>query len=128
MTTLLESDSEWRGASTNLALVAEIEDEVVGYLEASVQPPLESAQGNLDLGRTRLFVNYVEVGRAHQRQGVGTRLVEAAEEWGRTNGATIAVCDTWIESPVSVPFWVDRMGYSSRAIRLRKSLVAVRSG
>jgi GNAT superfamily N-acetyltransferase len=120
----IADDADWRAEPTNLALVAEVDGEVAGYLEASVQPPLDSArfQGQRDLGETRLFINYVGTADAHKRRGVATRLVEAAEDWGREQGATVAICDTWIDSPLSVPFWEERMRYARRSIIFRKLL------
>jgi ribosomal protein S18 acetylase RimI-like enzyme len=121
---MIEEDSEWRESDANLALVAEVTGEVAGYLEASVQPPMETArwQSQRDLGDPRLFINYVGTADAFKRMGVATRLVEAAEAWGRSKGAVAAVCDTYVESPLSVPFWEERMGYSRRAIIFRKAL------
>jgi len=109
---------------TALALVAELDGELAGYLEAQLQPPLESAryQSAPEFGETRLFVNYVGTRRKFWRRGVATSLVEAAEEWGRERGATVAACDTHLESPVSLPFWEQRMGYGRRSVRLRKRL------
>jgi len=120
----IEDDSEWRQTEENLALVADIDGEVAGYLEASLQAPMETArwQSQRDLGEPRLLINYVGTADAHKRMGVATRLVEAAEEWGRARGAVAAVCDTYIESLVSVPFWEERMGYARRAIIFRKPL------
>jgi GNAT superfamily N-acetyltransferase len=123
--------AEWLDSSlpangeSELALVAEIDEQVVGYLEARVEKPSESArfQSNPDLAETRLFINYVVTAPAFWRHGAGTRLVEAAEEWGRSRGATIALCDTHLGSPVSVPFWEQRLGYERRAIIFRKPLL-----
>ncbi len=97
---------------------------MAGYLEASLQEPLETArfQSQRDLGETRLFINYVGTADAHKRMGVATRLVEAAEERGRSRGAVASVCDTYVESTLSVPFWEQRMGYTRRAIIFRKPL------
>ena len=121
---LIEDDGDWRAAAENLALVAEVDGEVAGYLEASVQPPLETArwQAQRDLGETRLTINFVGTADAYKRQGVATQLVAAAEEWGRSRGATVALCDTFVDSPLSVPFWERRMGYERRAIIFRKPL------
>jgi ribosomal protein S18 acetylase RimI-like enzyme len=120
----IAADEEWRTAPTSLALVADADGEIAGYLEASLQAPLESArwQGQRDLGKTRLFINYVGTADRYKRQGVATRLVEAAEDWGRAHEAEVAVCDTWIDSPLSVPFWEERMGYERRSIIFRKPL------
>jgi GNAT superfamily N-acetyltransferase len=120
----IESDGEWRSAPENLALVAEVEGQVAGYLEATVQPPLETArwQAQRDLGEIRLLINFVGTADAYKRKGVATQLVEAAEAWGRSKGAAVAICDTYIDSPLSVPFWERRMSYTRRAIIFRKSL------
>ncbi len=47
--------------------------------------------------------------------------MEAAERWGRGRGAAIALLDTY-DSPLSVPFYERHLGYSRRAVRLRKDL------
>jgi GNAT superfamily N-acetyltransferase len=120
----IRDDAEWRERSDTIALVAEADGEVAGYLEASLQPPLESArwQSQRDLAQTRLFINFVGTADAHKRQGVATRLVEAAEEWGRSQGASVVICDTFIASPLSMPFWEQRMGYERQSVIFRKPL------
>ena len=126
---LVESDSEWRASPDNLCRVAEIEGEVAGYLEASIQPAMDTArwQSQRDLGAPRLHINFVGTADRFKRSGVGTHLVEAAEEWGREHGAFVSICDTYIDSPLSVPFWEERMGYTRRAIVFRKELEAPRA-
>jgi GNAT superfamily N-acetyltransferase len=121
----LEGDGEWRAGDGNLALVAEVDGDVAGYLEATLQEPLDSAQwqSQRDLAHRRLFIGVVTVGDRFKRIGVATRLVEAAEDWGRANGAVAAVCDTYIGSPLSMPFWEARMGYTKVAVIFRKPLV-----
>jgi ribosomal protein S18 acetylase RimI-like enzyme len=120
----IENDREWREGPDTLALVAEDDGAIAGYLEASLQRPDETArwQGQRDLSEIRLFINFVGTADAYKRQGVATKLVQAAEEWGRERGAAVALCDTYIESPLSVPFWERRMGYQGRAIIFRKRL------
>jgi GNAT superfamily N-acetyltransferase len=120
----IANDDDWRARPDALALVAEVDGEVAGYLEASLQPPLDSArwQSQRDLGETRLLINFVGTADRYKRRGVATQLVEAAEEWGRARGASVAICDTFIESPLSVPFWEERMQYRRQAIVFRKQL------
>jgi GNAT superfamily N-acetyltransferase len=120
----IENDREWREGPENLALVAEDDGVIAGYLEASLQRPDETArwQGQRDLSEIRLFINFVGTADAYKRQGVATKLVQAAEEWGRERSAVVALCDTFIDSPLSVPFWERRMGYERRAIIFRKRL------
>jgi GNAT superfamily N-acetyltransferase len=121
---LFENDAAWRDAPENLALGAEVDGQVAGYLEATVRPPVETAkwQAQRDLAETRLAINFVGTADAHKRKGVATKLVEAAEQWGRSRGAAVAVCDTYVDSPLSVPFWEERMGYARQAIVFRKRL------
>lgn len=106
-----------------IALVAEIGGDVVGYLEARLEEPLESARYQTDptLAERRLFINALLTARAYWGRGVGSALVAAAEAWGRERGATLAVMDTYAESPVSVPFWHGR-GYRTHAVIMRKRL------
>jgi GNAT superfamily N-acetyltransferase len=120
----IENDHEWRERSDTVALVAEDDGSIAGYLEASLQFPEDSArwQAQRDLSEIRLFINFVGTADAYKRQGVATKLVQEAEDWGRERGAVVAICDTFIDSPLSVPFWERRMGYKRRAIIFRKRL------
>jgi len=124
-----EGQAEWLDSflpadgEREIALVAEIDGEVVGYLEARLEEPLDSAryQTNPELADWRLFINALLTARSHWRRGVGSALVAAAEAWGREHGATVAIMDTFAESPVSVPFWQGR-GYRTRNVIMRKRL------
>lgn len=106
-----------------IALVAEIGGEIVGFIEARLEQPLKSARYQTDpsLGELRLFINALLTARMCWRRGVGSALVAAAETWGQERGATVAVMDTYADSPVSVPFWQGR-GYRTRALTMRKQL------
>ena len=113
-------------SSTRLFIVAEVDDEVVGHLYAELITPGESDrfQSPSDMSEVRLFIQALSVLQIYWRRGIATALVETAEAWGRERGATIALCDTWPDSPVSLPFWERRMKYESRSVRLRKRLTA----
>lgn len=113
------------GERDGLWLVAEDpRDGVVGTVEATVAGPSPDAHRQLQraLGRTRLVVNLLAVAEGYRRRGVGTALMEAAEDWGRSEGADVAVTDTNLNSPLSVPFYEKRMGYTRQAVILRKAL------
>jgi len=124
-----EGQAEWLDSflpadgEQEIALVAEIDGDVVGYLEARLEEPLDSAryQTNPELDQRRLFINALLTARSHWRRGVGSALVEAAEAWGRERGATVALMDTYAASPVSVPFWESR-GYRTRNVVMHKRL------
>jgi GNAT superfamily N-acetyltransferase len=105
-------------------LVADIDGQVVAALFARVIRPPESAGFAYprDVSATRLSIEYLAALAEHRRSGAGTALVEAAEAWGREQGATVAETSTFHGSPLSVPFWTERAGYSQRSINLRKDL------
>ena len=108
----------------SLLIVAELEGEVVGHLFAELFTPRDTDrfQSPAEMSEVRLFIQALSVLQSHWRRGVASALVEAAETWGRERGATVVLCDTWPESPVSMPFWTDGMGYATRSTRLRKRL------
>jgi GNAT superfamily N-acetyltransferase len=105
-----------------LRLVAELDGDVVGALAARLLAPDEFGEQVQGDGETRLRIDYLATAAADRRIGIGTRLVEAAEQWGREGGATIAETTTFQGSPLSVPFWEDRMGYEERPMTLEKRL------
>jgi GNAT superfamily N-acetyltransferase len=105
-------------------LVAEVDGVVVGNVAAELHRPVDTAARQLlrFLGETRLFVSALGVEAAYQRHGVATRLMEAAEQWGRDRGAVFVSLDTWIHSELSVPFYERRMGYQRASIVFEKRL------
>jgi len=105
-------------------LVAEVDGRVVGDVAARLERPTEDAARQLlrDLGRVRLYVDALGVAEAYRRRGVGARLMYAVEEWGRDRGAVRSVLTTYHASPLSVPFYEQRMGYERRSIVFEKRL------
>jgi GNAT superfamily N-acetyltransferase len=108
----------------SLRLVGEVDGKVVGWLSARIEPPEEDAglQLTREHGWTRLAVDALIIDQEHWRHGAGTALLQAAEGWGRDRGAQVARLDTFAHSPVSVPFYEDRMGYQRRSIVFQKQL------
>jgi GNAT superfamily N-acetyltransferase len=109
---------------TELRLVAEDGGEVVGALSARLLAPEEGAEREVtpDLGATRVRIDYLATAEAHRRRGVGGRLVEAAEAWARSHGATVVETTTYQDSPLALPFWTRGAGYEVRSVNLRKLL------
>ena len=107
-----------------LRVVAEVDGWVVGAASGRVERPLEGARYQLQrqFSDTLLFVDAVVVEEAYRRQGVGERLMGVLEEWGRAQGATASLLDTYPESALSLPFFTERMGYVRRSVRLWKRL------
>lgn len=104
--------------------VADLSGEAIGVLFATFQRPTQDTvwQFVREVGQVRLVIEALTVQRAYWRRGVGTRLMQAAEQWGRERGAVVALLDTYAWSEVSVPFYERRMGYSRRAVRFVKAL------
>jgi GNAT superfamily N-acetyltransferase len=117
-------DSELEPTDGSLVLVAELDGEIAAAVFARIVPPLDEAryQWSPAFAHTRLAIEHLATGEAERRHGAATRLVEAAEQWGREQGATLAFTDTYLRSPASLPFWRDRMGYAERSVSLYKPL------
>ncbi|HEY3952025.1 MAG TPA: GNAT family N-acetyltransferase [Streptosporangiaceae bacterium] len=120
----------WRESLTSdaadaLHLVAELDGQVIGYLVAQLAAPEPGADFQLtrDQSWTRLMIEVLVVRQEHWRLGAGAALLTAAEEWGRELGARMVRLDTYAHSPVSVPFYEQRMGYRRRAIIFEKPLL-----
>ncbi|MGZ4260962.1 MAG: N-acetyltransferase family protein [Solirubrobacteraceae bacterium] len=108
----------------HLRLVAEIEGEVVGALTARLLEPAAAGGDGRGEAERRLRIDYLATAAASRRAGIGTRLVQAAESWGRKVGATIAETTAFRGSALSIPFWEDRMGYEELPMSLEKRLDA----
>jgi GNAT superfamily N-acetyltransferase len=104
--------------------VADWDGQVVGFIGATIHQPLPTPNHELmrNSGRVRLVINVLVVQTIYWRQGAGTQLLTAAEVWGKSHGAVIALVDTYIDSPVSVPFYEQRMGYQRQTLRFGKWL------
>jgi GNAT superfamily N-acetyltransferase len=117
-------DNQTGQGNDSLYLVAELDGHVIGWLAARIKHPAPDAAAQLvrEHGWTRLVVDALIVHQGQWCRGAGTALLEAAEAWGRTRGAQVARLDTYAHSPVSVPFYEDRMGYERRSIVFQKRL------
>jgi GNAT superfamily N-acetyltransferase len=105
-------------------LVAEVGGRVVGSVTARLEPPDPDASRQVlrDLSRLRVAVDALGVEEGFRRRGVGTRLMQAVEAWGRDRGAVRVVLTTYRASPTSVPFYQQRMGYQPRSVGFAKQL------
>jgi len=107
-----------------ISLVADSGGGAVGFVTARLLRPDGDATRQLvrDMGRVRVMVDALVVGARDRRRGIGTLLLRAVEDWGRRNGAVLVLLDTYVASPLSVPFYERRMGYARRSVRFQKSL------
>lgn len=111
-------------AQDRIGLVAEVGGAVVGVLSAALHEPIDPAGRELqtDFNRWRLHVNSLGVLASHRRDGVGSALMQAVEEWGREKGAEVVILETETNNPTSVPFYEQRMGFSAQAFVYRKEI------
>ncbi len=104
---------------TQLVLVAETDGKnLVGFLEASIRPFVEDCHTD--------HVGYLEgwfVEEKYRKQGIGRKLVAAAENWARRKGCTEMASDSEIGNDTSLRAH-QNLGYqeTSRLVHLRKDL------
>jgi GNAT superfamily N-acetyltransferase len=107
-----------------IELVAAVDGTVAAFVYARLLEPDEDANRQMLANRPhrRVHVEALGTADAFQRRGLASQLVEAVEEWARERGAREISADTYLDSPVSIPFWEQRMGYRRRSVRLTKRL------
>jgi ribosomal protein S18 acetylase RimI-like enzyme len=105
-------------AGPRTILVAELNGEVVGFIEAA----LEASPDPMHRDMTYCHVVEIAVQREHRRHGIGARLLAAAEAWGFRQGATFASLEYHIANTGAGAFYRKRMGYGSAAITAIKRL------
>jgi GNAT superfamily N-acetyltransferase len=111
-------------AANRLVLVACVQQDVAGFVSAVLNSPQPDAQWELirHLGQSRVFVEALVVAERYRRQGVGTALMTEMERWARQQGATSVSLRTSLRSPLSMPFYEERMGYMRDGAVFRKRL------
>ena len=105
-------------------LVAVVDGLVRAFVYARLTEPAEQASRQMlaDYPYRRVHVEALDTAEAFQRRGFATLLVEAVEAWARDKGARAISAETYLQSPVSIPFWEQRMGYRRRSVKLTKRL------
>ncbi len=105
---------------TQLVLVAETDaGNLVGFLEASIRPFVEDCHSDR--------VGYLEgwfVEPDYRKNGIGRKLVRAAESWARNKGCAEMASDAEIGNDLSL-IAHQNIGYqeTSRLVHLRKDLI-----
>jgi GNAT superfamily N-acetyltransferase len=109
---------------TEVHLVAVVDGTVGAFAYARLTEPNEDASRQMlaDYPQRRVQVEALGTADSFQRQGLATALVEAVEAWARNKGASSITATTYQESPVSIPFWEERMGYRPVGVTLKKRL------
>jgi GNAT superfamily N-acetyltransferase len=109
---------------SELPLVAVANGTVAAFVYARLTEPDEHANRQMlsDYPHRRVHVGALGTADVFQRRGLATQLVESVEAWARERGARAISAETYLDSPVSIPFWERRMGYRRRSVKFTKRL------
>lgn len=101
-----------------ITFVAEFSGEIVGFIDARLEQSLDA------MHRETIYCHVAEIavsGR-HQNQGIGGRLLRAAEDWGHRQGAEFASLEYHAVNARASMFYQRCMGYSVASITAIKRL------
>lgn len=101
-----------------ITLVAELQGEVVGFVDARV----ESSPDPMHRDLLYCHIAEIAVSRRAQSHGIGERMLRAAEDWGRENGAQLARLEYLAANTRAATFYQQRMGYDVVAMMAVKQL------
>jgi ribosomal protein S18 acetylase RimI-like enzyme len=101
-------------APDHLLLVAELDGEVVGTLDARLRR--DDAAGFVGV-----YVDNLAVAAAHRSRGIGTRLMTAVEDWASAQSARSVALDTELSNAGAQRLY-QRLGYQRRAVIMAKDL------
>lgn len=101
-----------------ITLLADLDGDVVGFVDARLDRSPDA------MHREMVYCHIVEIAvvEAQRGQGVGERLLGAAEDWGRERGATFASLEYLAANTRAGTFYERRMGYRVAAITAIKRL------
>jgi ribosomal protein S18 acetylase RimI-like enzyme len=95
-----------------ITLVAELNGEIVGFIDARLEQSPDA------MHREMIYCHMAEiaVNSQYQNQGIGRRLLRAAEDWGRRQGAEFASLEYHAANTRASLFYQQRMGYRLASI------------
>jgi len=102
----------------SISFIAELGSEIVGFIEAR----LEESPDPMHREIVYCHIAEIAVSTRLQNQGIGGRLLRAAEQWGRRQGAQFASLEYHAANIVASSFYRQRMGYRPAAITAIKRL------
>jgi GNAT superfamily N-acetyltransferase len=104
-------------------LVAELDGRVIGMIALRLEGPMAYSEYQMvsEFDHRVLTIDAIAVRPENRRTGTGRRLLEAAEDWGRQQGARYSASIEWARNEQSLPFFRDS-GYREQNIRFLKEL------
>jgi aminoglycoside 6'-N-acetyltransferase I len=103
-----------------IILVAEASDrKLVGFLEVDLRSHADGCNPARSVG----YVEGWYIAEGHRHQGIGKKLIQAAEDWARNQGCLEMASDTWIDNEGSQRAH-EALGYEvvDRCVHYRKTL------
>ena len=101
-----------------MTLVAELSGEIVGFVDARLERSLDAMHREM----IYCYIADVAVSDGYRNQGIGGRLLRAAEDWGRGQGAEFASLEYHAANTRAGSFYQERMGYRVASITAIKRL------
>jgi len=110
---------DWDGPD-QATLVALVEGTVVGSVDVRLARPRTEA----GMVKPRIVANAgIAILGPYRRQGIGRRLMEAAEQWARSRGAETMTLDCHSANRAAISFY-QSLGYHTTGLLMRKRLEA----
>jgi ribosomal protein S18 acetylase RimI-like enzyme len=105
-------------AGEAITLIAELDGEIVGFVDVQ----LEQSPDWMHRKMVYCHIAEIAVRGAHRNQGIGGRLLRAAEDWGRQHGAEFASLEYHAANVRAIVFYEQRMGYRAASVTAIKRL------
>ena len=105
-------------AGEAITFVAAVRGETVGFIDAR----LEQSADTMHREMTYCHIAEIAVSRGYRNQGIGGRLLRAAEDWGRQQGAEFASLEYHAANTPASSFYQRRMGYRLASLTAIKRL------
>lgn len=101
-----------------VTLVGELSGEIVGFVDARLDRSPDPMHRDL----LYCHIGEIAVSAKYRSRGIGERLLRAAEDWGRRNGAEFAYLEYHADNSRAGQFYQRRMGYRVAALAALRRL------
>jgi ribosomal protein S18 acetylase RimI-like enzyme len=101
-----------QASTDSVTLVAELSGDIVGFVDARLDRSPDPMHRDL----LYCHIGEIAVSAKCRSHGIGGRLLRAAEDWGRRNGAEFAYLEYHAHNPRAGEFYQNRMGYRVAAL------------
>jgi ribosomal protein S18 acetylase RimI-like enzyme len=103
--------------ATEEILVAEVDGDVVGWIELHLRPASGQPRMMRDADTVEIDVAVLPQHRGH---GVGGRLMAAGEKWAAEKGAGLITMETHVANVDAIRFYQERHGFRTTGILMMK--------